>query len=111
MVAYYALLSLFPFVFLILSALRPDRARLAVELPDPRDERILPSESVDDLVRLTRSVQNNAGTFFVLGFIGMFWSALGFYSALESALNIVYRVGNRGFVKGKGSASCWCRAR
>ena len=67
MVAYYALLSLFPFVFLILSALGltghvSQSSYLIREM-----ERILPSESVDDLVRLTRSVQNNAGTFFVAG--------------------------------------------
>src|SRR5207247_8981872 len=64
-------------------------------------ERILPSQSVDDLLQLVRSVQQNAGTFFVIGFVGILWSALGFYSALESALNIVFRVGNRGFIQGK----------
>ena|SRR5436190_2020164 len=101
MVAYYALLSLFPFLFLILSALglagQMDQSSYIVrEL-----ERILPSQSVDDLLQLVRSVQQNAGTFFVIGFVGILWSALGFYSALESALNIVFRVGNRGFVQGK----------
>ena len=101
MVAYYALLSLFPFIFLALSAIGllghvSQSSYLIREMG-----RILPSESVADLVRLTRSVQSNAGTFFVIGLVGMLWSALGFYSALESALNIVFRVGNRGFVAGK----------
>jgi membrane protein len=101
MVAYYALLSLFPFLFLMLSTLGlagqvSGSSYLVREL-----ERILPSESVGDLVKLTRSVQANAGTFFVLGLIGILWSSLGFYSALESALNIVFRVGNRGFIRGK----------
>jgi membrane protein len=101
MVAYYAQLSLFPFLFLILSALglagQMDQSSYIVrEL-----ERILPSQSVDDLLQLVRSVQANAGTFFVIGFVGILWSALGFYSALESALNIVFRVGNRSFIRGK----------
>jgi membrane protein len=101
MVAYYALLSMFPFLFLILSALglagQMDQSSYIVhEL-----ELILPSQSVDDLLQLVRSVQQNAGTFFVIGFVGILWSALGFYSALESALNIVFRVGNRSFFAGK----------
>jgi membrane protein len=101
MVAYYALLSLFPFLFLILSALglagqMSQSSYIVQEL-----ERILPSQSVSELLQLVRSVQANAGTFFAIGFVGIIWSALGFYSALESALNIVYRVGNRGFIRGK----------
>ncbi|MDX6551124.1 MAG: rane protein [Gaiellales bacterium] len=101
MVAYYALLSLFPFLFLILSALglagqMSQSSYIVQEL-----ERILPSQSVSELLQLVRSVQSNAGTFFAIGFVGIIWSTLGFYSALESALNIVFRVGNRGFIRGK----------
>jgi membrane protein len=101
MVAYYALLSLFPFLFLILSALglagqMSQSSYIVQEL-----ERILPSQSVSELLQLVRSVQANAGTFFAIGFVGIIWSTLGFYSALESALNIVFRVGNRGFIRGK----------
>jgi membrane protein len=101
MVAYYALLSLFPFLFLVLSTLGvagqiDQSSALVKEL-----ERILPSESVHDLLSLVHSVQANAGTFFVIGFVGIIWSTLGFYSALESMLNIVFRVNNRGFVAGK----------
>jgi len=101
MVAYYALLSLFPFLFLVLSTLGVAHQVSGSSYLIRELKRILPSESVGDLVRLTRSVQQNAGTFFVLGLIGIIWSTLGFYSALESALNIVFRVGNRGFVRGK----------
>ena len=62
MVAYYALLSVFPFLFLILSALglagQMDQSSYIVrEL-----ERILPSQSVDDLLQLVRSVQQNLVT-------------------------------------------------
>jgi len=101
MVAYYALLSLFPFIFLSMSVLGlfgqiSESSYLIREL-----ERILPNQSVDDLTSLVHSVQRNAQTFFLIGIVGMMWSALGFYSALESALNIVFRVSNRGFVRGK----------
>ena len=101
MVAYYALLSLFPFLFLILSVLGlfgrvSESSYLINEL-----QHILPGQSAEELINLVHSVQNNAGTFFAIGLIGMIWSALGFYSALESALNIIFRVSNRGFVRGK----------
>jgi membrane protein len=101
MVAYYALLSLFPFLFLVLSTLglagqMSKSSYIVREL-----ERILPHQSVDDLVHLVTQVQANAGTFFLIGLIGIVWSSLGFYSALESALNIVFRANNRGFVRGK----------
>ena len=101
MVAYYALLSLFPFLFLILSVLGlfgrvSESSYLIHEL-----QHILPGQSADELINLVHSVQSNAGTFFAIGLIGMIWSALGFYSALESALNIVFQVSNRGFVRGK----------
>ncbi len=101
MVAYYALLSLFPFLFLLLSTLglagqMSKSSTIVREL-----ERILPHQSVNDLVHLVVQVQANAGTFFVIGVLGIVWSSLGFYSALESALNIVFQTSNRGFVKGK----------
>ncbi len=101
MVAYYALLSLFPFLFLILSVLGlfghvSESSYLIHEL-----QHILPGQSAKELINLVHSVQSNAGTFFAIGLIGMIWSALGFYSALESALNIVFQVSNRGFVRGK----------
>ena len=101
MVAYYALLSLFPFLFLILSVLGlfgrvSESSYLIHEM-----QHILPGQSAEELIKLVHSVQSNAGTFFAIGLIGIIWSSLGFYSALESALNIVFQVSNRGFVRGK----------
>jgi membrane protein len=46
-------------------------------------------------------VQRNAGTLSVIGLLGIVWASLGFYSALESALNIVFRVQNRAFLHQK----------
>ena len=44
-----------------------------------------------------KSIQQNASTLGLIGLIGLFWTSLGFYSALESALNIVFQVQNRAF--------------
>ena len=77
MVAYYALLAIFPFVFLTLSALGllgqvSESSYLIQEL-----KRILPVESEDSLISNVRTLQDNAQTFFWIGIIGMFWSSLG----------------------------------
>ncbi len=63
---------------------------------------ILPGQSARDLLNTVRAIQHDAGTLGVLGFIGLVWGTLGFYSALESALNIVYGVQNRTFLRQKG---------
>jgi membrane protein len=101
MVAYYALLSLVPFLFLTLSLVglagRPSAGSYLIrEL-----SRILPGQSAHDLVHLVATIQKNAGTIGVIGLVGMLWSSLGFYSALESALNLVFEVPNRTFLRGK----------
>ncbi len=64
-------------------------------------QHILPGQSARDLLKTVRSIQRNAGTLGAIGFIGIVWTALGFYSALESALNIVFGVQNRGFLHQK----------
>ena len=50
-----------------------------------------------DLEKPVQSIQRNASTLGLIGLIGLFWTSLGFYSALESALNIVFQVQNRAF--------------
>jgi membrane protein len=101
MVAYYALLSLLPLLFLALSLVgllgQPSEgSHLIREL-----ERIVPGQSVDSLVRLAQTLESNATELSVIGAVGLLWGALGFLSALESALNIVYDVPNRAFVRQK----------
>lgn len=101
MVAYYALLSLVPFLFLTASLLGfaghvSPSSYLIRELAH-----ILPGQSARDLLKTVRAIQRDAGTLGAIGLFGLIWSTLGFYSALESALNIVFRVGNRGFIRGK----------
>jgi membrane protein len=101
MLAYYALLSLFPFVFLaasLVSAIgRPEETSALL-----RDlSHVLPGTSAHDLARLVRSLGSNAAEIGVIGGIALLWSALGFLSALESGLNVLYGLPNRGFLHQK----------
>ncbi|HEY3765915.1 MAG TPA: YihY/virulence factor BrkB family protein [Gaiellales bacterium] len=101
MVAYYALLSLVPFLFLTASLLAfaghvSPNSYLIRELAH-----ILPGQSARDLLRTVHAIQHEAGTIGAIGFLGLVWGTLGFYSALESALNIVYGVQNRAFLHQK----------
>ena len=46
-------------------------------------------------------VQEQATELSVIGGIGLLWAALGFFSVLESAFNIVYGLPNRPFIRQK----------
>jgi membrane protein len=101
MLAYYALVSLFPFVFLsasLVSAIgRPEETSTFL-----RDlSHVLPGTSVQDLARLVHSLERNAAEIGVIGGVGLLWSSLGFLSALESGLNVIYGLPNRGFLHQK----------
>jgi membrane protein len=101
MIAYFALLSLVPLVFLALALLglfgRVDESSyLVTEL-----ERMFPEASIDGIVSEVRRIQRNAATLGILGGIFLVWTSLSLFSVLESAFNIVYGRPNRGFVRGK----------
>jgi membrane protein len=101
MVAYYALLSLVPFLFLMASLLGlagsvSPNSYLIRELAH-----ILPGQSARDLLDTVHAIQSDAGALGALGFFGLVWGTLGFYSSLESALNIVFGVQNRTFLRQK----------
>ena len=101
MVAYYALLSLLPLLAIALALIgafgRPDDGSTLIhELG-----RIFPGASVDSLVKLVRGLRRNATALGVLGGASLVWTSLGFLSAMESALNIIYGVPNRPFVRQK----------
>ena len=101
MLAYYALLSLFPFVFLaasLVSAIgRPEETSTLL-----RDlSHVLPGTSAHDLARLVRSLESNAAEIGLIGGVALLWSSLGFLSALESGLNVLYGLPNRGFLHQK----------
>ncbi len=105
MVAYFALLSFVPVIFIALSlfglAHRADAGDFFVlEL-----KRAFPGTSLKSITHLVRTVQGNAAALGIIGGVGLLWSALSFFSALESALNVVYGLPNRRFVHGKGLAA------
>ncbi len=104
MIAYFALLSLLPLIFLALAlfglAGRADEGSyLVTELRS-----VFPSRSIDQIVRAVRAIQDNATTLGLLGGALLLWSSLSLFSVLESAFNIVYGRPNRGFLHGKAMA-------
>ena len=105
MIAYFALLSFVPLLFLSLALLgfvgQADQGSFFVrEL-----NRIFPSTSLTTNLRAVRSIQNNAATLGIIGAAALLWSSLSLFSVLESAFNIVYGRPNRSFLRGKALAS------
>ncbi len=105
MIAYFALLSFVPLLFLSLAVLglvhQADEGSFFVrEL-----ERTFPNTSLDSILRAVRAIQSNAAALGAVGAAFLLWSSLSFFSVLESAFNIVYNRPNRGFLHGKALAT------
>jgi membrane protein len=104
MIAYFALLSFVPLVFLAFALFGfADRANessyLVTEL-----KKIFPSAQISQIVRLVETIQDNAATLAGAGGLLLLWSSLSLFSVLESAFNIVYGRPNRSFLHGKAVA-------
>jgi membrane protein len=104
MIAYFALLSLVPLVFLALALLglfgRVDESTyLVTEL-----NKVLPSASIEQIVRVVNDIRDNAATLGLIGGVFLLWTSISLFSVLESAFNIVYGRPNRAFLHGKGIA-------
>jgi membrane protein len=101
MIAYFALLSFVPLLFLALSltALAGQQTESSYLVEELR--RAFPASSVDRLLSVVRSIQDQATSIGIIGGIALLWGALGFFSVLESAFNIVYGLPNRSFVRQK----------
>ena len=105
MIAYFALLSFVPLLFLALALLglvhQADEGSFFVrEL-----SKTFPSTSVKSILNAVRAIQNNATALGIVGAFFLLWSSLSFFSVLESAFNIVYDRPNRGFLHGKALAT------
>ena len=105
MIAYFALLSFVPLLFLALALLglvhQADQGSFFVrEL-----SKTFPSATVTTLLRAVRAIQANATALGIVGGAFLLWSSLSFFSVLESAFNIVYDRPNRGFLHGKALAT------
>jgi membrane protein len=104
MIAYFALLSLVPLIFLALALLglfgRADESTyLVTELKN-----VLPSASISQIVRVVNQIRGSAATLGIIGAVFLIWTSLSLFSVLESAFNIVYGRPNRSFLHGKGIA-------
>jgi membrane protein len=105
MIAYFALLSFVPLLFLALALLglvhQADEGSFFVrEL-----SKTFPSATVTSLLRAVRAIQANATALGIVGAAFLLWSSLSLFSVLESAFNIVYGRPNRGFLHGKALAT------
>src|SRR5262245_29282630 len=101
MIAYFALLSFVPLLFLTISLLglagRADESSyLVTEL-----KRAFPGSSVSSIVHTVDEVQKHATALGILGGAALLWTSLSLFSVLESAVNIVYGQPNRSFLRGK----------
>jgi membrane protein len=101
MIAYFALLSFVPLLFLMVSLLglsgRPDEASFLVhEL-----KRAFPNSSVASIVRAVEAIREHATALGIVGAATLIWASLSLFSVLESAMNIVYGQPNRSFLRGK----------
>jgi len=104
MIAYFALLSFVPLVFLALALLglggRTTESSYFVE----ELQKVFPSASVSSIVSGVDKIRRNATSLGLIGAAFLLWSSLSLFSVLESAFNIVYGRPNRGFLHGKALA-------
>ena len=105
MIAYFALLSFVPLVFLSLALLGLSHRADASDFFVRELDRAFPSSSLDTILRVVHGIQDNAATLGIVGAVFLAWSSLSLFSALESAFNIVYGRPNRSFLHGKGIAA------
>ena len=105
MIAYFALLSFVPLVFLALSLFGLAHRAEASDFFVKELKHAFPGTSLHSIIQLVHRVQNNAAALGIIGGVGLLWSSTSFFSALESALNIVYGLPNRRFLHGKGLAA------
>src|SRR5215212_10233788 len=101
MIAYFALLSFVPLLFLTISLLslagRPDESSyLVTEL-----KRAFPGSSISSIVHTVREIQKHATALGIIGGAALLWTSLSLFSVLESAFNLVSGKPNRSFRRGK----------
>ena len=110
MVAYFALMSFVPLVFLALSILGfLDQADSSSALVNYLED-VFPAQSVESIVDIVDAVQENATTLSIIGAGALLWSSVSLFSALESAFNIMYGRPNRPFLRGKVLATVYMSA-
>ena len=105
MIAYFALLSFLPLLFLALSLLGTTNDDDSHSFFVRELHRTFPSTSLDSILTTVRAIQHNSAPLGIVGAAFLLWSSLSLFSVLESAFNIVYDRPNRPFLRGKALAS------
>jgi len=105
MIAYFALLSFVPLLFLSLALLGAVGQAQQGSFFVRELHRTFPSTSLDSLINAVRRVRENATALGIVGGAFLAWSSLSLFSVLESAFNIVYGRPNRPFLRGKALAT------
>jgi membrane protein len=105
MIAYFALLSFVPLLFLSLALLGLVHQASAHSFFVRELSKTFPSTSVTSILNAVRAIQANATALGIVGGFFLLWSSLSFFSVLESAFNIVYGRPNRGWLHGKALAT------
>jgi membrane protein len=105
MIAYFALLSFVPLLFLSLALLGLVHQASAHSFFVRELQKTFPSTSVTSILNAVRAIQSNATALGIVGGFFLLWSSLSFFSVLESAFNIVYGRPNRGWLHGKALAT------
>src|SRR5258708_19464394 len=89
MVAYFALLSFVPLIFLALALLGLVHRADASDFLVRELTRAFPGSSLKSILTLLHRVQDNAATLGIIGGVALLWSSLSLFSVLASALTIV----------------------
>jgi len=105
MIAYFALLSFVPLLFLSLALLSTANQNKPNSFFVRELQRTFPSTSLDSILNTVEKIQENATALGLIGGGFLLWSSLSLFSVLESAFNIVYDRPNRPFLRGKALAS------
>jgi membrane protein len=105
MIAYFALLSFVPLLFLSLALLGLADQAEADSFFVRELQGGFPNASLDSILRAVRAIEDNSAALGIVGAAFLLWSSLSLFSVLESAFNIVYGRPNRGFLRGKALAT------
>ena len=105
MIAYFALLSFVPLLFLSLVVLGAVGQASEGSFFVRELHRTFPSTSLNSILNAVRAIRENATALGIVGGAFLAWSSLSLFSVLESAFNIVYGKPNRPFLRGKALAT------
>jgi YihY family inner membrane protein len=102
MIAYFGILSIIPAAFVFLSVLALSGYLKAQGWIVRELEFVMPREAVTTIVSTVGTLRAHSSSLGLIGGIGLVWATSNFFSCIESALNIIYGVNNRWFLKQKG---------